>query len=101
MPDFASVSHGLNHVQTELNQAGAMLTMLCNDGRSGRFQCEHDTVLTVLSAVLYLVEAANVASQLAFDAYIAEHMAFVPPVSCDEGPFAEKCVFRVVVPGEC
>ena len=76
-----SVSSRLNVVQAKLEQSNAILTMLLNDAGQGRFDNDHDTVLSVLWAALDLVNAAREASQQVFDAYIAEHTAQMPPAA--------------------
>ena len=55
--------------------------MLLNDAGQGRFDSNHDMVLSVLWTTLELVNAARDASQQVFDAYIAEHTALIPPAA--------------------
>lgn len=77
----SSVSSRLDAVQAKLGQAKAVLTMLLNDAGQGRFDSNHDMVLSVLWTTLELVNAARDASQQVFDAYIAEHTALIPPAA--------------------
>lgn len=74
-----SVSCYLDGVQAKLNQADAILTLLLNEGGTGRFTTDHDTVMSVLWTATDLIQAAQQASQQAFSAYIAEHLALIPP----------------------
>ena len=74
-----SVSCYLDGVQAKLNQVDAILTLLLNEGGAGRFTSDHDTVMSVLWTATDLIQAAQQASQQAFSAYTAEHMALIPP----------------------
>jgi hypothetical protein len=53
--------------------------MLFNDGGQGRFDNDHETILSVIWTSLDLVNTAQTASQQAYSAYIAEIMATIPP----------------------
>ena len=70
---IASVSDGLNTIQAKLEQARAILSLLFNDGGLGRFDSDHETVMSVMWSAIELVNSASDCSEQALTAYAQEH----------------------------
>lgn len=80
MPDaVVSVSAGIDTIQAKLEQARAILFLLLNDGGSGRFDSDHDTVMSAMWSALDLITSARDCSEQAMKAYVAEHWPRTPP----------------------